>query len=35
VGSREGMARKAASNLIAMVKGERAPDCLNPEVYGG
>jgi len=34
VSSRNGMATKAAGNLLAMVKGERAPDCLNPEVYG-
>ncbi len=33
VSSRNAMAVKAATNLIAMVKGERAPDCLNPEVY--
>lgn len=33
VSSRNGMARKAAKNLIAMVTGERAPDCLNLEVY--
>lgn len=33
VSSRNGMAVKAATNVIAMVKGDRAPDCLNPEVY--
>lgn len=33
VSSREGMALKAARNLLAMVEGRRAPDCLNPEVY--
>ena len=31
--SRKGMALKAATNLLAMLRGERAPDCLNPEVY--
>lgn len=34
VGSRTNMALKAAANLIAMVRGEKAPDCVNPEVYG-
>jgi len=34
ISSRTNMALKAATNLIAMVTGERAPDCLNPEVYG-
>lgn len=33
-GSRTGMALKAAGNLAAMLNGERAPDCVNPEVYG-
>ncbi|MBU0935040.1 MAG: D-glycerate dehydrogenase [Spirochaetes bacterium] len=33
--SRNGMARKAATNLLAMLRGERAPDCLNPEIYPG
>jgi glyoxylate reductase len=32
--SRAGMALKAAQNLLAMLQGERAPDCINPEVYG-
>ena len=32
--SRTSMARKAAVNLLAMIKGERAPDCINNEVYG-
>jgi len=32
--SRNGMAAKAAMNLLAMLRGERAPDCLNPEIYG-
>lgn len=34
VGARNGMALKAATNLAAMLRGERAPDCVNPEVYG-
>jgi glyoxylate reductase len=32
--ARDNMALKAARNLIAMVEGERAPDCLNSEIYG-
>jgi len=28
------MSVKAATNLLAMLKGERPPDCLNPEIYG-
>ncbi|MCF7934712.1 MAG: D-glycerate dehydrogenase, partial [Spirochaetia bacterium] len=35
ISSRTGMAMKAASNLIAMVTGQRAADCVNPEVYQG
>lgn len=31
--ARKGMAVKAALNLAAMVKGERAPDCIIPEIY--
>jgi glyoxylate reductase len=31
--SRNGMAIKAASNVIAMLEGRKAPDCLNPEIY--
>ncbi|TXT41934.1 MAG: D-isomer specific 2-hydroxyacid dehydrogenase [Spirochaetes bacterium] len=31
--SRNGMAVKAATNVIAMLQGQRAPDCLNPEIY--
>lgn len=31
--SRNGMARLAAANLLAMLKGAKAPNCLNPEVY--
>ena len=34
VGSRRGMSRLAADNLLAGVKGEPLPDCVNPEVYG-
>jgi glyoxylate reductase len=33
VSSRAGMALKAATNLLAMMKGERAPDCINPSIY--
>jgi glyoxylate reductase len=33
VSSRTNMALKAAENLLAMLKGERPPDCLNPEIY--
>lgn len=31
--SRNGMARMAAENLLAMIAGRRAPNCLNPEIY--
>ncbi|MGQ9833088.1 MAG: 2-hydroxyacid dehydrogenase [Candidatus Villigracilaceae bacterium] len=31
--SRENMSRMAAENLIAGLKGERLPHCVNPEVY--
>jgi glyoxylate reductase len=31
--SRDGMSTLAAENLLAMLKGDRAPTCLNPEVY--
>jgi glyoxylate reductase len=34
VASRRGMAVKAATNLLAMLHGQKAPDCLNPEIYG-
>ncbi len=34
-GTRNLMATKAASNALAMVRRERAPNCLNPEVYDG
>lgn len=33
VASRKGMSLKAAANLLAMLRGERAPDCVNPAVY--
>ena len=32
--SRDMMAKLAAENLIAGLKGERLPHCVNPEVYG-
>lgn len=32
VESRKGMAIKAATNLLAMLRGQPAPDCINPEV---
>jgi glyoxylate reductase len=32
--SRDDMALLAAENLIAGLKGERLPHCVNPEVYG-
>jgi glyoxylate reductase len=32
-GTRNLMATKAATNALAMLKGEAAPNCLNPEVY--
>ena len=34
VATRGKMARMAAENLIAGLKGERLPNCVNPEVYG-
>jgi len=33
VASRNGMAVKAAMNLVAMLEGKRPPDCLNPGIY--
>ena len=33
VSSRNGMAKKAAVNLIAMLEGRPVPDCVNPEVF--
>ena len=33
VSSRTNMALLAAQNLLAMLKGERPPTCLNPEIY--
>jgi lactate dehydrogenase-like 2-hydroxyacid dehydrogenase len=32
--ARQQMSRMAAENLIAGLKGERLPNCVNPEVYG-
>ncbi len=32
--TRDQMAFLAAENLIAGLKGERLPNCVNPEVYG-
>jgi len=34
INTRTAMATMAAENLLAMLKGERAPNCVNPEVYG-
>ncbi|PIE32173.1 D-glycerate dehydrogenase [candidate division KSB3 bacterium] len=34
VSSRGSMARLAATNLLAMLEGKEAPNCVNPEVYG-
>jgi len=31
--SRNGMAVRAATNLIAMIEGRRPPDCINPQIY--
>lgn len=31
--SRGGMARMAADNLLAMLDGKEAPNCVNPDVY--
>lgn len=33
VATRDRMAEMAAANLLAGVRGERLPDCVNPEVY--
>ncbi len=33
ISSRGGMARLAAENLLAMLDGKEAPNCINPEVY--
>jgi glyoxylate reductase len=35
VQAREKMSRMAAENLICGLKGERLPNCVNPEVYKG
>jgi len=34
VGTRARMATMAADNALAHLRGERAPNCVNPEVYG-
>ncbi|MGA7732691.1 MAG: NAD(P)-dependent oxidoreductase, partial [Chloroflexia bacterium] len=31
--TRNSMALTAADNILAALRGERAPDCVNPEVY--
>ena len=33
--TRTRMAVMAAANLLAGLRGERLPNCINPEVYGG
>ena len=33
--TRDGMARAAAENALAHLRGGRAPSCVNPEVYEG
>lgn len=35
ISSRTNMALKAANNLLSMLRGERPPDCVNPEIYDG
>ncbi|MFO0850376.1 MAG: D-glycerate dehydrogenase [Gemmataceae bacterium] len=35
VETRDAMARMCAANLLAGVRGERLPTCVNPAVYGG
>jgi lactate dehydrogenase-like 2-hydroxyacid dehydrogenase len=32
---REAMANVAVDNILAVLKGERAPNCWNREVYAG
>jgi phosphoglycerate dehydrogenase-like enzyme len=34
IATRTKMATMAAANLAAGLKGERLPNCANPEVYG-
>ncbi|MCU0510654.1 MAG: D-glycerate dehydrogenase, partial [Anaerolineae bacterium] len=34
VATRQKMSLMAAQNLLAGVRGERLPNCVNPEVYG-
>jgi glyoxylate reductase len=33
VATRDKMARMAAANLLAGLRGERLPNCVNPEIY--
>ena len=33
IASREKMATMAAENLLAGIKGERLPNCVNPSIY--
>jgi D-3-phosphoglycerate dehydrogenase len=33
--ARDGMSRTVAENVLAVLRGERAPDALNPEIYDG
>ncbi|TFG38177.1 MAG: D-glycerate dehydrogenase, partial [Syntrophobacterales bacterium] len=35
ISSRTNMSLKAAENLLAMLRRERPPDCVNPEIYDG
>jgi glyoxylate reductase len=35
IATRNRMAAMAAANLLAGLRGERLPNCVNPEVYGG
>jgi lactate dehydrogenase-like 2-hydroxyacid dehydrogenase len=35
IGTRNRMADMSAQNLLAGVRGERLPNCVNPEVYEG
>lgn len=35
INSRRKMAEMAAANLLAGLRGERLPNCVNPEVYAG
>jgi glyoxylate reductase len=35
VDTRDAMARMCVANLLAGLRGDRLPDCVNPQVYGG